>query len=145
MKTKTCFILGLLILISGSCKKRDDSNSSASLRVTLGAALDLAVADLNARYALSGSTTRFAYKYMDAETDTNTALAAVNSLYSQGVRLLAGGPNTSAELRTIRNFLDKNMVLGLNCFSTAPSLAIAGDNISGWSRMTTFRPKLWLE
>lgn len=93
------------------------------------ACLELAVQDLNRMYLLAGSQTRFACTFSDSKMDTILAMKAVESFYSHGIRLLAGGPNTSSELRAIKTYIDSHSMIDLNCFSTTPSLAIAGDYI----------------
>jgi len=139
------FLGGCLLLLT-SCKKADPEPEPVSNQVNLGAvlalsgiyseeglaskaSLELAIQDLNQHYTQAGSPTRFTCSYLDSEMDTTLARQAVESFCSQGIRLLAGGPNTSAELGAIRNYVDSHGMLDLNCFSTAPSLAIPGDNI----------------
>lgn len=135
-----------MLLTASSCKKSDPQPEPDIIQVELGAVLALsgldsesgktckanlefAIQELNQLYIQAGSNTRFACTFIDSQMDTNLALLAVASLHQQGVRLLVGGPNTSAELSAIRNYLDTHSMLDLNCFSTAASLAIPDDNI----------------
>lgn len=138
--------MALSVLTFQGCRKTDPEPEPVSNQIQLGAILALsglyseegkasqasigfAVEDLNQLYIKAGSATRFACTFVDSKMDTALALQAAGTLYNQGIRLLAGGPNTSAELNTIKSFVDSHSMLALNCFSTAPSLAIPDDNI----------------
>jgi len=93
------------------------------------AAIGIAISDLNGRYASVNSPVRFSCVYADTHMDTVMTLIRAKEMFSQGIRLLAGGPGNSTELKSIRSFVDENQVLALTCFSSSPSLAIPGDFI----------------
>lgn len=135
-----------ILLSTSSCKESDPKPEPETIQVPLGAVLALsgtdseagrtckatlefAIQDLNQLYIQAGSTTRFSCTFVDSQMDTLLAQQAVASFRQQGIRLLASGPNTSAELNAIKNYLDTHSMLALNCFSTAPSLSIPDDNI----------------
>jgi branched-chain amino acid transport system substrate-binding protein len=98
----------------------------SSLGVTSKAALELAVEDVNAYTA--GRGIHFHADVRDTKLDPATALAAVQALRAQGVRVVIG-PQSSAELAAIKPYVDANPMLVVSQSSTAGSLAIAGDNI----------------
>jgi branched-chain amino acid transport system substrate-binding protein len=97
-----------------------------SLGVTSEAAMELAVEDIN-RYA-AGRGITFAVDVRDTRLDPARALAALDSLQAEGVRIVIG-PQSSAELAAIRSFVDDNELIVVSQSSTAGSLAIAGDRI----------------
>jgi branched-chain amino acid transport system substrate-binding protein len=61
--------------------------------------------------------------------DTALTLSTAKEMYANGIRLLAGGPNNSAELKAIQSFVNMNGMLTLCTFSSSPSLAIADDYV----------------
>jgi branched-chain amino acid transport system substrate-binding protein len=98
----------------------------ASLGVTSKAAMELAVEDANAYAAGRGIT--FRADVRDTKLDPAMALAAVQSLQADGVRLIIG-PQSSAELAAIKPYVDGNELIVVSQSSTAGSLAVAGDRI----------------
>src|SRR5215212_4321831 len=98
----------------------------ASLGVTSKAAMELAVADVNAYAAGRGVT--FRADVRDSKLDPATALAAVQSLRASGVQVVIG-PQSSAELATLKPYVDANPVIMVSQSSTAGTLAIANDRI----------------
>lgn len=97
-----------------------------SLGVTSKAAMELAVEDANAYAAGHGIT--FRADVRDTKLDPAMALAAVQSLQADGVRLIIG-PQSSAELAAIKPYVDDNELIVVSQSSTAGSLAVAGDRI----------------
>ncbi len=98
----------------------------ASLGATSQAAMELAVADVNAYAAGRGIT--FRADVRDSKLDPATALAAVQSLRSAGVQVVIG-PQSSAELATLKPYVDANPVMMVSQSSTAGTLAVANDRI----------------
>jgi len=98
----------------------------SSLGVTSKAALELAVEDVNAYAAGRGIT--FRADVRDTRLDPATALSAVQSLRGSGVQVIVG-PQSSAELATLKPYVDANPVLMVSQSSTAGSLAIKNDRI----------------
>jgi branched-chain amino acid transport system substrate-binding protein len=97
-----------------------------SLGVTSKAALELAVEDAN-RYAASRGIT-FRADVRDTRLDPTVALAEVQDLRADGVRLIIG-PQSSAELAAIKPYVDDNELIVVSQSSTAGSLAVSGDRI----------------
>lgn len=142
---RICLFAAALLLIA-ACKKEGTTFVPAQKTVTLGAildlsgdysqegltgkaAIDLAIEDLNARYALIGSTTRFACTYADTHMDTNLTKSSAAEMYASGIRLLVGGPGNSTELKAVKPFLDANHMLAVTCFSSSPALSVLDDYI----------------
>ncbi|MBV9109930.1 MAG: ABC transporter substrate-binding protein, partial [Gemmatimonadetes bacterium] len=98
----------------------------ATLGVTSKAAMELAVEDVNAYAAGRGVT--FRADIRDSKLDPATALAAVQSLRQAGVQVVIG-PQSSAELATLKPYVDANPVMMVSQSSTAGSLAIKNDRI----------------
>jgi branched-chain amino acid transport system substrate-binding protein len=98
----------------------------ASLGVTSKAAMELAVADVNAYAAGRGVT--FRADVRDTKLEPATALSAVTALRQAGVQVVIG-PQSSAELAAIKPYVDANPVLVVSQSSTAGTLAIKNDRI----------------
>ncbi|MES2177302.1 MAG: ABC transporter substrate-binding protein [Gemmatimonadota bacterium] len=98
----------------------------ATLGVTSKAALELAVADVNAAYA--GSGLHFTADVADTKLDPQIALTQATELRARGVQIIIG-PQSSAELAVLKPYVDANPVLIVSQSSTAGTLAVAGDNI----------------
>jgi branched-chain amino acid transport system substrate-binding protein len=92
------------------------------------AALELATADINAHLAATGSAVRIRFIIEDTRLDPPTALAQVQAMAAQGVRIVVG-PQSSAEVRVLKPWVDANGVVLISQGSTASSLALAGDNV----------------
>lgn len=93
----------------------------SSLGVTSKAAMELAVEDVNAWAAGRGVT--FRADVRDSKLDPATALAAVQSLRQAGVQVVIG-PQSSAELATLKPYVDANPLLVVSQSSTAGALAV---------------------
>jgi len=145
MKIKLIFF-ALVLLTMVSCKKKDPETTPDLNEIKLGAILDLtgdyseeglagkaaielAIEDLNQRYASVGSQLHISCTYADTHMDTNVTQAKAKEMYSNGIRLLVAGPSNSTELKSIKTWLDANQMLALTCFSSPPSLAIPDDFI----------------
>ncbi|HEX6746966.1 MAG TPA: ABC transporter substrate-binding protein [Longimicrobium sp.] len=98
----------------------------ATLGVASQAAMELAVADVNAYAAGRGIT--FRADVRDSKLDPATALAALQSLRAAGVQVVIG-PQSSAELATLKPYVDANPVMMVSQSSTAGTLAVANDRI----------------
>lgn len=143
--TRVLLLTGLVILIS-TCRKSDPDPVSSGTEVRMGAILDLsgdyseegkngkaaielALTDLNALHQQAGSPYRFTVTFTDTHLDTIKTIEAAQNFYQQGIRLLVAGPNNSAGVNAIKSYVDQNQMISLGCFSSSPSLSIAGDNI----------------
>jgi len=112
-------VVGALLPLSG-----DYAGGGEASRV----ALEVAAADINDHFASIGSDRRVGIIIEDTKADPATALAKLRALDEQGVRIVIG-PGTSAELEAVRAYADEHGILIVSTMSTAPSLAIAGDNV----------------
>jgi branched-chain amino acid transport system substrate-binding protein len=137
---------GMIFWTFHSCRKTENEPASESKEVRMGAILDLsgnyseeglngkaaielALADLNAIHQMAGSGTRFLVSFTDTKMDTLLTQKAARSFFKQGITLLVAGPNNSTELKSIKPIVDQNHMLSLCCFSSSQSLAIEGDYI----------------
>jgi branched-chain amino acid transport system substrate-binding protein len=92
------------------------------------AALALAVTDINDYLAAVGSTSRVTVSVEDTASDPALALDKLHILANRGIQIVIG-PSTSAELERVKSFADETGILLLSGSSTAPSLALPGDNL----------------
>ena len=92
------------------------------------AALKIALEDINNNFLMSNSSLRFELVISDTESDPDKSLEKLKLLAENGIKTVIG-PATSAELEVVREYADSNDILLLSHSSTAPSLAIEGDNI----------------
>ena len=113
------FVVGALLPLSG-----DYSGGGEASRI----ALEVAAADINDHFVSIGSNQRVGIIIEDTKADPATALAKLRTLDEQGVRIVIG-PGTSAELEAVRAYADEHGILVVSTMSTAPSLAIADDNV----------------
>jgi branched-chain amino acid transport system substrate-binding protein len=90
--------------------------------------LRLAAADLNAYLATIGSGARIWVHVEDTAGDPPQALERLRVLGGQGIRLVIG-PYSSAELERAKGLADETGILLVSSSSSAPSLAIQGDNV----------------
>jgi len=112
-------VVGALLPLSG-----DYAGGGKASRV----ALEVAAADINDHFASIESDRRVGIIIEDTKADPAVALAKLRALDEQGVRIVIG-PGTSAELEAVRAYADEHGILVVSTMSTAPSLAIAGDNV----------------
>jgi branched-chain amino acid transport system substrate-binding protein len=98
----------------------------SSLGTTGKAALELAVEDVNAYSAGRGVT--FRADVRDSRLDPAAALDAVKALKGAGAQVIIG-PQSSAELAAMKDWVDANGLLVVSPSSTAGSLAVEGDRI----------------
>ncbi|MFN8534422.1 MAG: ABC transporter substrate-binding protein [Dehalococcoidia bacterium] len=110
-------VVGALITRDGG---RPIGNEEATLRI--------AEEDINARLAAQATGVRVRFVMVNTERDPARALAAVQSMAQQGIRLVIG-PDTSAELEAIKPFVDSAGMIVISYASTAPGLATPGDNV----------------
>jgi branched-chain amino acid transport system substrate-binding protein len=112
-------VVGALLPLSG-----DYAGGGEASRV----ALEVAAGDINDYFVSIGSDYRVGIIIEDTKADPATALAKLQTLEGQGATVVIG-PSTSAELEAIRTYADDHGILIVSTMSTAPSLAIAGDNV----------------
>jgi len=91
-------------------------------------AIEVAVSDINDYFTSIGSDYRVGVIIEDTQTDPAVALEKLEALDKQGARIVIG-PGSSAELEAARTYADEHGIILISTMSTAPSLAIAGDNV----------------
>lgn len=101
------------------------------------AALEIAVEDINKELADRGLPFQIRVIFQNTETDPAIALQKLQALAAQGVRLVVG-PQSSAEVRAVKEFADSHGILLISQSSTAGSLAIAGDNVFRFTQDDSF-------
>ncbi|HOI13392.1 MAG TPA: ABC transporter substrate-binding protein [Methanoculleus sp.] len=112
-------VVGVLLPLSGDYAESGEASN---------AALAVAAEDLNNYYASIESDYRVRLIVEDTETDPAAALEKLKELDKQGIRMVIG-PGSSAELEAVRTYADEHGILIVSTMSTAPSLAIEGDNV----------------
>lgn len=91
--------------------------------------VEMAVADFNA-YLDEETDALWDMGLVVEDTGSNpvNALEKLSSLNAKNIKIVVG-PQSSAEIRNIKGYADSNGVLLISPSSTAPSLAISGDNV----------------
>ena len=92
------------------------------------AAVKIAIKDVNQYFSKSNSNIRIGLMVEDTRTDPATSLEKLHDLAAKGVRIVIG-PATSAELKDLQDYADEKGILLISPSSTAPSLALAGNNV----------------
>ena len=112
-------VFGALISLTGDWSSSGECSQ---------AAIEIVVEDVNDYLSSIDSDTRIRVIVEDTETDPAIALEKLKSLVERGVRVVIG-PQTSAEVEAVKAYADENDILLISHSSTAPSLAIPGDNV----------------
>lgn len=112
-------IIGALLGLSGSW-----STLGQASRVLL----ETAVGEINAWMSALGGQARVRLLVEDTRLEPDACLAAARALAAAGARLFIG-PQSSAEARVLKPFLDASGVVAISHGSTASSLSAAGDNL----------------
>ena len=112
-------VFGALLSLTGDLSSSGESSQ---------AALEIAVEDVNAYFSAIGSKIRVGLIVEDTKTEPAVALEKLQNSAREGVRVVIG-PQSSAEVTTLKDYADENGILLLSQSSTAPSLAIPGDNV----------------
>jgi len=113
------YVIGALLPVTGD---------AASLGEASDAAIQVAVGDVNAYLAGIESQARVRVIVKDTKTDPATALEKLKELKNQGVNIVIG-PGSSTEALAVKDYADANGILLVATMSTAPSLAVHGDNL----------------
>lgn len=92
------------------------------------AALKIALEEINANFSMSNSSLRYELVIEDTGSDPSKSLERLRILEQYGIRMVIG-PATSAELEAVKDYANSNDILLVSHSSTAPSLAIEGDNV----------------
>ena len=111
--------IGSLLPLTGDLGSYGENSRSA---------IELAENDFNAYLATMGQTWTLDIQIEDTATDPVKALEKLQELNAKGIGIIVG-PQTSGETRNIKGYADSNNMLLISQSSTAPELAIAGDNV----------------
>ena len=111
--------IGALIPITGV---------SSSLGESEGAALKIATKDINEYLPKTHSGIGIQLIIEDTQTNPSVTLEKLKHLAAKGIKIVIG-PATSADLKAIHDYADRNGILLISPSSTAPSLAIKGNNV----------------
>jgi len=90
--------------------------------------MEIGIEDVNQYLAAGNTGYQFSASIQDTKLDPATALAQATAMKGAGIELIIG-PQSSAEVASMKSFVDANNVLVVSQSSTAGTLAIAGDNI----------------
>ncbi|MFC1904455.1 penicillin-binding protein activator [Chloroflexota bacterium] len=115
----TEIVLGALLPLTG---KLSSTGESAQ------AGLEIATSDINEYLESIDSRVRMNLIVEDTETDTTIALEKLKGLAKKDVKIVIG-PDPSIEVEAVKAYAEGNSILLISHASTAPSLAIPGDNV----------------
>jgi branched-chain amino acid transport system substrate-binding protein len=118
-KLPNVIVIGGLFPLSGDLQTFGQQNSLA---------LQLAASDINSFFNSSGLPYQVKVVIEDTQTNPDVALQKLQSLYSQGVKFVAG-PMASSEVKNLMGFANSNHILIFSPSSTSPALAIPNDFI----------------
>jgi branched-chain amino acid transport system substrate-binding protein len=111
--------IGALLGLSGISSERGQSQKLA---------LEVAEKEVNENFSKSNTNKKVVLFVEDTERKPDVALAKLKILADKGITIIIG-PQTSTELKAVKEYADKNDILLISHSSTAPSLSISDDNI----------------
>ncbi len=112
-------VLGALLPLTGTWSSVGESEN---------AAIKIAIKDVNQYFTKNHSNIRIKLIVEDTETDPVVSLEKIKDLATKGIRVVIG-PATSAELKEVQDYANEKGILIISPSSTAPSLAITGNNV----------------
>jgi len=98
---------------------------SSSLGESEGAALHIAVNDVNDYFSSINSSNRVELIVEDTQTNPTVSLEKLKQLEAKNIKIVIG-PATSAELQAVTDYANENGILLVSPSSTAPSMDIRG-------------------
>ncbi|MGB6531185.1 MAG: penicillin-binding protein activator [Candidatus Nitrosopolaris sp.] len=116
---KQSITIGALLPLSGAWSSVGESED---------AAVKIAIKDVNQNFSKSNSNTRVGLIIEDTQTNPAISLEKLKNLAAKGVRIVIG-PATSADVQKVQDYATENGILLISPSSTAPSLAIPGNNV----------------
>ena len=116
---KKIVTLGALLPLTGAWATVGESEN---------AAIKIALKDVNQYLSKSNSNIRIGLIVEDTRTDPEVSLEKLQDLASRGVRIVIG-PATSAELDELQYYASQKGIMLISPSSTAPSLAVVGNNV----------------
>src|SRR5690606_37227978 len=93
------------------------------------ASVQLAMDEINDYFAAKGIDLRIELAVLDTESDPDVARKRLQTVKDAGFPPIVLGPESSAEVAAVREYANEHDILVISYASTAPSLAIAGDNV----------------
>lgn len=141
-KIKPCNIIVSLLMIAAlvaAASGEDNKNISISALLDMTgddssqgindkAVLQIASSDVNSYLDSIGSKERVVLDVRDAQSDPAAAQRELQNLSRSGIKLVLA-TTTSAEIEAMKDYADKNGIMIIGAASTAPTLAIPGDNL----------------
>jgi ABC-type branched-subunit amino acid transport system substrate-binding protein len=121
-RTIETITIGALLPLTGTLSSSGETTHEA---------LKVAVEDVNEYFFETNSHVRTQLIVGDTKTSPSSAPESLKSVLGEkeeDVRIIIG-PATSAAVQAVKDYADKNGILLVSHSSTAPSLAIAGDNL----------------
>lgn len=106
----------------------DSTGDWSSQGMNSKAALDMATNDVNSYLEKIGSADRIRLDIRDSNADPATAERELKNLSKSGINVVIAA-TTSAGLKAMEEYADDNGIIIIGTASTAPSLAIPGDNL----------------
>ncbi|HYV52932.1 MAG TPA: penicillin-binding protein activator, partial [Candidatus Eisenbacteria bacterium] len=116
---KQSVTIGALLPLTGAWSSVGESEDAAE---------KIAIKDVNQYFSKNKSNIRIGLIVEDTRTDPATSLEKLHDLAAKGIRIVIG-PATSAELKNLQYYADEKGILLISPSSTAPSLALAGNNV----------------
>lgn len=110
------------------CALLDLTGDDSSQGMNDKAVLEIASSDVNSYLDMIGSKEKVVLDIRDAQSDPAAAQREMQNLSRSGIRLVIA-TTTSAEIEAMKDYADKNGILIIGAASTAPTLAIPGDNL----------------
>ncbi len=101
---------------------------SSSLGESEGAALKIAARDINEHFFKTHSSIGVELVIEDTQSNPSVSLEKLKHLAEKGIKIVIG-PATSADVKATQDYADKNGIVLISPSSTAPSLAISGNNV----------------
>lgn len=101
---------------------------ASSIGKSVNSALGIALDDINNYFSTKNSSIRYELIVEDTESNPSKSLKKLERLDKYGIKIVVG-PATSSELQVVKDYANKNDILLVSYSSTAPSLAIEGDNV----------------
>jgi branched-chain amino acid transport system substrate-binding protein len=101
---------------------------SSSLGESEAAALKIATKDINEYLLKSHSSIKVGLIIEDTQSNPSVSLEKLKHLAAKDIKIVIG-PATSADLKATQDYAGTNGILLISPSSTAPSLAIAGNNV----------------
>ncbi|TGC11353.1 ABC transporter substrate-binding protein [Methanolobus halotolerans] len=147
MKKTTYFLISIFLLATflSGCVESSEGATSESEDIIIGAllpltgdlasigeasqvAIEVSASDINGYFSGLGSGKNVEVIIKDTESDPATALEQLKALDEMGIHIVVG-PQASDEAEAVLEYATENDIILMSTASTAPSLAIPGDNL----------------